>query len=230
MKLLVIIKKAHNLPQFDEAVDKVLTRFDKLIFYWYPIHITNVLMRNAFLEQYKEYTHLAILCDDLIVDENSINKLLKHIEEKDYPFVCGVANYDNTPLKRNYLNVSMSSPGRTRNYVFNNVVVGSEEHKALLAQPQPVKIAFMGEPFPIIRRDAAEKFSFNLDDKLLGLNPQDGMNNDVVMSNEAADLGIPIMCDFTAFFYHMKTSDIWTENIPLVVGTKESYTKFVPAC
>jgi 2-polyprenyl-3-methyl-5-hydroxy-6-metoxy-1,4-benzoquinol methylase len=227
MKLLIIIRKAHDLPRFDTAVEKVLANFDKLIFYWYPIHETNVLMRKAFLEEYTEYTHLAILCDDLIVSEESINKLINHIEKNDYGFICGVANY--SVDKSDFLNVSMQSPGRKRNYTLLCVRVGSEEYIKILSQPQPVKVRHMGEPFPIIRRDIAEKFSFDLDDKIMGLPPEMGMNNDVVMSNEAYDLGIDIMCDFTAFFYHMKISDTNGEALPLGVGKREPYTKFVPA-
>jgi len=227
VKLLVIIKKAHDLKQFDEAVDRYLTRFDKLIYYWYPIHQTNRLMRKAFLEQYKEYTHLAILCDDLVVNSESINKLLRHIEEKDYGFVCGVANYDNTE-KRDFLNVSMQPTGNRRPYIFRSMLVGSKEYERVMSQQQPVPVRFMGEPFPILRRDVAEKLSFSLDDKIMGLPPHEGMNNDVVMSNEMHELGIPIWCDFSAFFWHMKISDNGP-NIPLVVGTKDPYVKFVPA-
>jgi hypothetical protein len=227
VKLLVIIKKAHDLKAFDQAVDKYLDRFDKLIYYWYPIHQTNRLMRRAFLEEYKEYTHLAILCDDLVVNGDSINRLLRHIEEKDYSFICGVANYDNTE-KKDFLNVSMQPTGNRRPYIFRSMLVDSEEHKRVVSQQQPVPIRFMGEPFPIIRRDVAEQLSFMLDDKIMGLQPYEGMNNDVVMSNEMYDLGIPIWCDFTAFFHHLKISDNGP-NIPLVVGTKDPFTQFVPA-
>jgi len=223
---LVVIKKAHNILEFDNAVKNVLSGFDQLWFNYYPIHKTNQLMREAFLEVYKKHTHLIILCDDLIVNKESVDKIVKHAENG-LGFVCGVANYDNTPVKRNFLNVSMKLAGRKRPYVFDNIIMGSDLHRQILSQPQPVKIKHMGEPFPIIRRDIAEQFSFNLDDKIHNLPALAGMNNDVVMSNEADDLGIPIWCDFTAFFYHMKLSD--AKMLLSLVGARSSYTQFVPA-
>jgi hypothetical protein len=228
MRLLIAILKAHDLPEFDSAVENVLSRFDKIIYHWYWLGQCRPLMRRAFLES-SEYTHLAILCDDLIVNEESVNKLLKHIEtdEQKYGFVCGVANVDNTPERRNLLNVALTTAGKRRNYVYNSIEVGSEVHKSLLAQPQPVPIKHMGEPFPIIRKDIAAQFTFDLDDKIHGFMMKDGCCNDVVMSNEAEELGIPIWCDFTAFMYHLKTSE--AHPIPLVVGTREPFTKFVPA-
>jgi hypothetical protein len=226
MRLLVTILKAHDIPEFDEAVDKVLYKFDKMIYYWYPIYQTRPLLRQTFMLS-KEYTHLAILCDDLIVNEESVNKILNHAENG-HGFVCGVANVDNTPQRRNMLNVSLYPTGKKRNYIYIWVEVGSEQHKWCLSQTQPIEILHMGEPFPIIRRDIAEKFSFDLDDRMNGYpDPSWGCCNDVVMSSEAYDLHIPIMCDFTAFFYHMKTSD--AQPIPLVVGKREPFMKFVPA-
>src|SRR4029077_9652822 len=144
----------------------------------------------------------------------SVDKIVRHAENG-YGFVCGVANVDNTPERRNMLNVSLYPAGRKRNYHYFWVEVASSQHKWLLSQPQPVEILHQGEPFPIIRRDIAEKFSFDLDHRLNGLSPENGCCNDVVMSMEAYDLHIPIHCDFSAFFYHMKTSE--AHPIPLEV-------------
>jgi len=226
LRLLIGICKGRDIPEFDASVDNTLSKFDKIIYNYYSSWIVRPMLRDTFLRS-PEYSHLAILPDDMLVTPEAIDILLDDLSREDYPVLCGCANIDNSEEGKKTLSVSLNvtSPvlqGGTHHYNF--IMEDSE----LFNSPQPIIIKHMGDPLPIIRRDVVARLSFTNNASYNGAPPTVGCCEDVVMSYECDKLGIPMYCDLRARMHHLKISD-YDSISKLQVGKKEPFTKFVPA-
>jgi hypothetical protein len=227
LRLLIGILKGHDNPGFDNSdMDTTLEKFDKIIYWYYSSWVARHMLKDTFLRS-PEYSHLAILPDDVIIPPESIDILLDDLSREDYPFLCGSANLDNTEEGKKTLTVSLNltSPSLLR---YDFIIEGSELYKKLLNSPQPIIVKHMGDPFPIIRRDIVNQLSFDNVASYNGVHDEYGCCEDVMMSYELDKLGIPIYCDLRARMNHLKISD--EESIRTrMVGIKEAYIQFVPA-
>jgi hypothetical protein len=233
MKLLVTITKGRDIEQFDNTIKHSLENFDKMFCCYFTSRTARLIIKDQFLKN-KEYTHLAILPDDLLVTKKDIDFLIYEdlVNYPDLPVLCGCCNVDNTKNK-DCLNISLELPSPIRiagghnDYVW--IKEGSDAHKVLLAQQQPTVVRFAGDPFFIFRRDIVEMLSFENDSKYNTLTSKDeGCCEDIVICNELANKNIPIYCDLRARMHHLKISD--QESLKqLQVGKKEPYVEWVKA-
>lgn len=220
-RTLVAIPKGRDIPEFDRAVSDVLSDFDILWCCYYQSHVARQIIRKFFLD--RDYTRLAICPDDMIVNRTGIDYLLDDLDKVDYQFICACANVDTVRYK-NMLSVSVSKLTPPSNILsvddYEFLVEGSQLHKSLLEGPQPIVVKHMGDPFPIIRRDVAQRLTFfNTSGSITA-----GCCEDVVMCNELYQMNIPIYCDLRSRFDHLKISDEDSTS-KLQVGKKEPFTK-----
>lgn len=227
MKLLICITKAHNITEFDNAVNECLSSYDKLWVCYYNSYEARQIIKDYFLK-YDEYTHLVILPDDMIVNQSAIDLLINNLEDgQNYQVLVGCCNVDNKE-NRDKLNVSLQviHPKRVDGTYYYNFITVFDTH--LIGRPQPTRVYYQGDAFLILRRDVVDKLSFDTDYKLNEIEPWEGCCNDVVMSWELSELGIPIYCNLKARFQHLKLNDL--ENYAKkLVGEETSYTHFVRA-
>ncbi len=208
MKLLISIPKVRQIEEFDNAVEDCLAEFDKVFINYYPSYVARHLIKDYFMD-HEEYTHLAILPDDMIPNKTAINLLLNDLKT-DYPVLCGRSHLNNTEEGRKVVTVSLSlviPKMKEGTHHYNFLHEDSPLFGKLLAEPQPIRVKHMGDPFPVIRRDVVEKLSFDNDAAYNFTTPEFGCCEDVVMCNELDKLGILIHCDLRAWFKHLKISD-----------------------
>ena len=75
MKMLICIPKVRQIEEFDNAVNDCLQEFDKLFINYFPSYEARHLIKEYFLK-YEEYTHLAILPDDMIPNATALYILI----------------------------------------------------------------------------------------------------------------------------------------------------------
>lgn len=218
MKMLICIPKVRQIEEFDNAVNDCLQEFDKVFINYYPSYVARHLIKEYFMK-YEEYTHLAILPDDMVPNKTAIDILLNDLSINNYPFLCGRSHLNDTEEGRKIVTVSLqlSRPelkNGTHHYDF--LEEDTPLFSKLLAEPQPIKIKHMGDPFPIIRRDVAAQLSFDNDHKYNNTLEDDGCCEDIVMCLEMDRLRMPIFCDLRAWFKHLKISDEDSKNNLLV--------------
>lgn len=127
--------------------------------------------RDYFL-QHPEYTHLAIIPDDLLVDIKHVDTLLKDIDKKDYPVISGFCNFMCTTKK--FLDVIACIPyknlnalrdmTRTGRYDFRNHIMHREDLNKMKEEnknDRVIQVIWSAFPLTIIRRDVVEKIPFS---------------------------------------------------------------------
>ena len=209
INLLISVPKVRELKEFDDAVDNYLQDFDKVFVNYYPSFEARHLIKDYFLD-HEEYTHLAILPDDMIPNRVAINLLMNDLSKNDYPVLCGRSHLNNTEEGRKIVTVSLTlaSPVMKEGmHYYNFLQEDSELFMKLLEEKQPIIVKHMGDPFPIIRRDVVKLLTFNNDSQYNSQLEQDGCCEDIVMCVELDKLQIPIHCDLRAWFKHLKISD-----------------------
>jgi hypothetical protein len=228
MLILVGITKGRDVPEFEKAVDATLSGFDKVVASYFPSYTARRLIRATF-RNLREYTHLAILPDDLIVNQKAIDILVTDLQRVDYPVLCGCANLDMTPAGRSLVNVSLELPSPKLKKGTHHYNLMTEEWELIYSKnQQPIIVKYAGDPFVILRRDIVDKLSFLNDASYNGVTEDQGCCEDVVMSNELDKLGIPLYCDLRAKMLHLKISDADSKT-KLQVGKKPSSIDFVQA-
>lgn len=210
MRILVAVPSPRDLKVFDDALAKL--NVDKLIVKYYWEFQAYEIIQQQFLA-HKEYTHLCLIADDLIVEQQHLNQLMFDIGVYDFPVVCGLCNLDQSPEHKGMLNVcidhmpSIARNQNDRSYVW--LVEGSEQHLELLANKHPpiIKVLFAGFPCMVIARDVVEQFTFKDDRAPATPGKNIGCCVDVMTCADLHDLEIPIHCDLRVQMNHLKISD-----------------------
>lgn len=214
MKLLIGIPSPRDIPEFLEATSKLAC--DKFWAKYYTEYPAFQHIRNFFLE-HKEYTHLAILCDDLVLSNTHMEALIHHAEEG-YAAIGGVCNVGREEVWKDCYNVSLThltDPHRpSRHYEFITI----PEARTLAEKTPIVETRFQGFPFTIIRRDIIERFDFSTDGKYNN-KPGRGCCTDTVFCWELAHAGIPMHADLNVVMHHIPDSRYLTNS----VGQKEAH-------
>lgn len=218
-KLLVGVPSPRDIPEFLEATAKL--PYDKFWAKYYTEYPAFTHIREFFLE-HKEYSHLAILCDDLIVTPQQAEALMFLATEYGYPAIGGVCNVGRDEIWNNCYNVSLThltNPFRPeRRYEFITIPEAEEQIKKCPI----VQTRFQGFPFTIIRRDIVERFPFKTDgfyNEEIGMKPETGCCTDTVFCLETWQAGVPMWADLRIVMYHMPNSRYLTN----AVGQKEAH-------
>jgi len=167
---------------------------DKLIIKYYHEWTAYQHMRTWFLS-HKEYTHLVIASDDLIVKPENIEKLIEELKKKDYSVFCGVCSINGNDL--NVINII-----RTENMPTLN-----ERHYDFIKRKDVsgiIEVGFAGFPLMAIRRDMIERFDFDSQSKLEGGDPDYTGNLDLIFCIRCKENNIPIYVDTDNYMIHLR--------------------------
>lgn len=170
--------------------------------YWHAIQAYHILT-DFFLNKHKEFTHLVISPDDLVVKREHYEALLKTLEQEDYPVFSGVCNID--VAHPNTLNICIDE--------VPNIIRKLRRHKWADANKLPkepiIKVKFSGMPFLFIRRDIVERIP------LQGDTPYDPSRKNIEpKSFDAAfcyhcnELDIPIYVDTRVRMLHLRGMEL----------------------
>jgi len=165
---------------------------------YYPEHHAYKIMRNYFL-RHKEYTHLVLATDDIVVKPEHIINLGKDLQKNDWPVLSGLMNVDLDD--KVFLNISMSLPMKNRRLRSYSWLTRSE----IFVKEDIFQVAFSGFPLMAIRRDIVEKVPFDADKVFEGLPPNRGASLDFVFCWYCQDKNVPIMVDKRIDLLHLRT-------------------------
>jgi hypothetical protein len=203
-KLLIAITRGRDIPEFLEATAKI-KGYDKLWVNYYKAHMAYKIIKYFFLD-HPEYSHLALLADDLIVKQEDIDTIWFDATAK-ADVVSGCCNVDLTTW-RDYLNVSFELPIRSsygRQYNF----IRKDNAESLVPLTE---VGFCGTALIVIPRQYVSQLSFDNDAKWSGLSEEMGCCQDVIMCNDLHDLGVKMFVDFRVNMLHLKQYDgLWFE-------------------
>ena len=166
--------------------------------YPYPHRIA-----ENYFKAHKEYTHLFLIPNDLVVKSENVSKLIRLIEKHDFEVCCGVCNVD---LDRNwdYWNVTSNLPDLsydTRIYKW----ISKMRYPEMIIQ-----VPFAGFPLMSVRRDVLDKTRLNwLSPQMKGKNKaiweeRGGYSNDLAFAYNLKELGIKINCDTSNQILHLR--------------------------
>ena len=203
IKPLMVCPSPRDIKEVYEALKE--TGYDRLYAKYYPEKTAYELLRNWFVD-HKEYTHLVICPDDLIIKKEHIEALLDNVRKSDYPVISGMCNVDQGDNK-DFLNVTYNLPHPKRTVPEKNVIGWRYYHWVHKNTKFPNKLTpflFSGFACMVIRRDIMEKIRFT-DDAIQNGTPSLITGAiDVMFANVCAILKIPQIVDTTVIMEHLK--------------------------
>lgn len=144
-------------------------------------------MRNYFMD-HKEYTHLVLATDDIVVLPKHIDMLQDGLELYDYPVLSGMMNVDEP--EPDMLNLTWELPIKDR---------ANRKYDWLMRDDLPkeryFKVAFSGFPLMAIRRDLIDQYTFMADRVFEGKGPSRGASLDLVFCYWCQQNNVPIWVD-----------------------------------
>lgn len=173
IKLLIASPSPRRIKQFKEKLDYINTKYDvfQVKFDFIEINAYNSIRR--FFLDHKEYTHLAILPDDLLVDMKHVDKLVKDLEQYDYAVISGICNFACTNT-RMYNKMGAIEYGKME--AFNRMrttgrfdyfadIMSRERFEEIVEKLKNkpnriIRVTHSAFPLTIIRRDVVEKIEF----------------------------------------------------------------------
>jgi len=205
LKPLWIIAQPRNiqflLQEFRKIdfVDKIFVKYHRdMAFYDFA---------NTYFRDHSDYTHLILCPDDLQVNIGGIIRLLRDINEEDYPVLAGVSNYCNVWQTPDLVCTYCRSqrPHQYTNVCFEPTWVDEKTNWThypfvtleFLNENRGIhRVAFQGFSPVIVRRDIALKIPFRpVSDTFLGC-------QDIAFSADCNRLGVDQYADFHVFFQH----------------------------
>ncbi len=208
INLLIINPSPRNIKLFEVKLKILNTKYDifREKYNFNEIDAYRVC-RNFFLE-HPEYTHMAILPDDLLVDLKHVDKLVEDLEQCDYNVLSGICNFSMDSRKffnkmtcidyRNYGAVDQLALTGKFDYFKQIMERDTYEKlkKEMVDKPNRIiRVALSNFPFTIIRRDIVEKIEF-------GVNT---MGVDCVFFQSCINKGISTYADLDVETLHLKS-------------------------
>ena len=195
------------------------TGYPRLYAKYYPEKTAYNLMRKYFLE-HTEYTHMVICPDDLLIDKEHINNLIKVLEIKNYPILSGVCNVDLNDNK-DKLDITENLPHPQRTVPIRKLV-GWRFYSWIPRNTRfinpVIRVPFSGFAAQFISRETLQKYSFIDDAKYNGTPDLITGAIDVMFANVCALMNVPIMVDTRVRMKHLKGT---TRNLEITLGDGE---------
>ena len=162
--------------------------------------------RDYFLS-HPEYTHLAILPDDLLVDLKHVDRLVEDLEKYDYDVLSGISNFSmesknffNHMTCIDYLNYgAVDQLAKTARFDYFKQVMTREDYvklkEKLADKPDRIiRVALSNFPLTIAKRHVIEKIEFGM--SLMGV--------DTVFFQSCINKGIATYADLDVEMLHIK--------------------------
>jgi len=205
--LLILNPSPRHIKIFEAKLKKLNNKYDILRIKndFDETHAYNS-GREWFLA-HPEYTHLAILPDDLLVDEKHVDKLMEDVENYDYDVISGISNFAmSTPNFFNKMTAidylkyeAVDQLKKTGKFDYFKHVMTREEYHELKNKMQNkpnriIRVAISMFPLTIIKRHVVEKIEFGAN--LMGV--------DTVFFQSCIKNGIATYADLDVELWHIK--------------------------
>jgi hypothetical protein len=218
IKPLICLPSPRDIREVKFAMSCILA--DQLWVKYMPEQRAYDTIRHWFLER-REYTHLVICPDDLVVSPKVHLMLKADLEQfRHIKVLSGVCNINSEPQYAGKLNVVTShriNPIRAdRTYDYLQI-------KDIRPDSPIIRVAFAGFGYMWIHRDIVEQVPFRDDtspNKMRGA----GGAVDVMFCNDCYDAGIDVYADLYARSEHLSSA-----NRTLKVGVDPPRVDFIPA-
>lgn len=213
MKPLLIIPSPRDIPLVKEHIDNI-KGIDKLwVKYYSPEIEAYSKIRYLLLEDfnYKDYTHIIISPDDLLITQRDIDTLLSDLMVigTDETVITGYCNVDTTAQSGSAnITINRVSPNRwNRNYNWLSLnFLRSGKYSFQKDPTYPfVKVGFAGFALFCIPRNIFTKIRFK-NDSPSGYD-FDGCCVDVMFCHDIYENNFQILCDYRLELKHLKFYD-----------------------
>lgn len=207
INLLIINPSPRNIKIFESKLNILNTKYDifREKYNFNEVDAYNTC-RQFFLD-HTEYTHMAVLPDDLLVDVRHVEKLLDDLIEHDYPVLSGICNFAmstknffNNMAAIDYKNYgAVSELSKTGRFNYFKQIMSRDRYKQIKEEMKDkpnriIRVALSNFPFTIIRRDVVEKIQFGAN--LMGV--------DTVFFQSCINQNIPTYADLDVEMLHIK--------------------------
>lgn len=207
INLLILNPSPRHIKIFEAKLKKLNTKYDILRIKndFNEKHAYNS-GRDWFLA-HPEYTHMAILPDDLLIDTKHIDKLVQDLEEHDYEVLSGISNFAMSTAKffNNMTAIEYSKYEavdqirKTGRFDYFRHIMSRERYHEIKEQMankpnRIIQVAMSHFPFTIIKRSVVEKIVFGAN--LMGV--------DTVFFQDCIKLNIPTYADLDVESWHIK--------------------------
>ena len=197
---LLCFTSPRDISEVNEALDTIPC--DKLILKY--VHTTRAykIMQRYFMD-HKEYTHLIVHPDDLLVTKSHFDTLKMDIVDKDYQVISGVCDCTTTDSRLAIDITALPHPVRKlRKYYYTK----PSDVKGI------VKVFWAGFPFTWIRRDILSNIKFEDDTRFNIVEPNNqGWATDVMFHFNCDYNKIPVYADTNVFMRHLKGHELTPE-------------------
>jgi hypothetical protein len=207
INLLILNPSPRHIKIFEAKLQKLNTKYDILrIKYDFDEKHAYNSGREWFLA-HPEYTHMAILPDDLLVDVKHVDKLIEDLENYDYDVLSGISNFAMSTA-RFFENMTaidykkyeaVDQIRKTGRFDYFKQIMSRKEYKQIKEdmknkQNTIIRVAMSHFPFTIIKRHVVEKIEFG--HNLMGV--------DVVFFQSCIKLNIATYADLDVELWHIK--------------------------
>ena len=162
-------------------------------------------MRNFFLN-HKEYSHLVMATDDIIVQPWQIELLIHDIKEFDFPVISGVMNVEQNDKEE--LNICYKIAAKKRSLRLYEWIKRSE-----LPDVDIFQVQFSGFPLMAISRKIVERNRFMADKIFQGQGVSHGASLDLVFCWWCIENKIPVYVDQRIMLNHRRSSGTMQTNL-----------------
>ena len=226
-KLLIHNPSPRLIPVFETKITLLNQKYDIFrVKFNYDEQDAYETGRQFFLDN-KEYTHFAILPDDLLVETYQVDKLVDDlIAHPDIQVLSGICNFSLVNLK--FFNTVAIIPAE-RYYAYPMFrSIAKYEYTSLLQRSEYrempkkglKKVLFASFPFTIISRNVLQKFGFRPFEPV-GL-IRDGMGLDTLFYNNCLRDGVTCWADLDVDMLHIKDIHLNDDMTPWITISHEN--------
>jgi hypothetical protein len=207
VNLLIASPSPRKIKLFEAKLKILNTKYDILLekYNFNEVEAYNNC-RDYFLS-HPEYTHMAILPDDLLVDLKHVDKLVEDLEKYDYDVLSGISNFSmdsknffNHMTCIDYMNYgAVDQLAKTARFDYFKQIMSRDRYnelkKELANKPNRIiRVCLSNFPFTIAKRHVIEKIEFGM--SLMGV--------DTVFFQSCINKGIPTYADLDVEMLHIK--------------------------
>lgn len=173
VNILLTSPSPRKIKTFEQKIKLLNQKYDIFLVKFDFVEVNAYKTIRDFFLSHKEYTHLAIIPDDLLVDVKHIDKLVQDLTERDYPVLSGISNFACT-TKRFFNNMTCIEYGKidaymrmkkTGRYDYFKDIMSRERYNEIKEQMKDkpnriIRVTISSFPPTVIRRDIVEKLEF----------------------------------------------------------------------
>lgn len=187
---LICIPSPRDIPDFLESIKKL--QYDKLLVKYMPQPQAYNKLRNWFLE-HEEYTTMVLFADDLIVDDEGLDKLIDYHMDHSEDVISGICNFD---MYRNIDKYCFRAIGDIGYYPRKNFIEEYIGHwKPKEKAPGFYCVEFNGFACQVASRRIVELIPFRFDNN--------GGGVDQNFADDCRALGIDVLVNIHIEFKHL---------------------------